>query len=75
MTDIFFLLSRLEHLQSSKISHLDIMSLLFILLLELMAFLLLTTRKNVGLLFDVVLAECPISPDMINYIFAARTHV
>lgn len=47
------------------------MSLLFILLLELMAFVLFTTHKNVGLLFDVVLAECPISPDMIYYIFTA----
>lgn len=57
-------------LQSSKFSHLDIMSPLFILLLELMAFLLFITPKNVGLLFDVVLAHCPISPDMISYIFA-----
>lgn len=47
------------------------MSLLFILSLELMALVLFTARENVVLVFDVVLAECPISPDMINCIFAA----
>lgn len=66
MTDIIF---SSEHLQRRNILHLDIM---FTFSLELMAFVLSTKRWNVGLVFDVVLTECPISPDMMNYIFAAH---
>lgn len=37
-----------------------------------MALMFFQTRENVVFPFDVALAECSLSPDMINYIYAAH---